>query len=1175
MHIKEVVLDGFKSYANRTVVSGFDPAFNAITGLNGSGKSNILDSICFVLGISNLSQVRVSNLQELVYKQGQSRVTKASVTIVFDNSEKKTSPVGYEQYDEITVTRQVVIGGRNKYLINGHNAQLARVHNLFHSVQLNVNNPHFLIMQGRITKVCNMKPPEVLAMIEEAAGTRMYETKKSSALKTIARKQVKVDEINKILVEEINPTLERLKKERSSYLTWSSNKEEMKRLQRFVTAATYKGYKDTVDQSQDRVEEAQQTQENLKSDAAEIKEHVKQYDSNISALAKEKQNQMASAFSSLEQQVGEHSKELVKQTSMWQHKKDNVDAERTTLQETEASLMEAQQAVTDKEAEIKEADAKAHENQSRYDQLSHRVSTLQSQQLGIRMSDDDKEQKGTLANQLMEAQRGVTEADSEVESLAIKVKHLQTELKKKRSTAKSAEKQYNKLQKNLASKQADLDSIESKLNGMNFDESAVSRSQDQIAELKEKIATMREQYESLQAKLVHFNFDYEAPRSFDRSKVKGLVAKLIELKSTDHATAIEITAGGRLYNVVVDTQSTGSALLSKCKLKRRVTIIPLNKIARRSINEARIAAAKKLVGDDNADLALSLVGYDDEVAAAMEYVFGNTIVCRTSDDAKRVTFHKDIKARTVTYNGDSFDPAGTLTGGAQTSNGSMLLKLERLAKLQAKLDEAEQQMADLEAQLKQARDSEAAARELTVQKELCCHEIALMNTRISQSTFAQHQQDSDAIDQKISECKEQRKAAQQRSRDSKKHAAELERMITDFESERKNKAKEIEKEIASSKKELASLQSTVKSTGQHHEKLTMELQQLQEEVQSIQSSIAQLKAKIAKLTEEADALEANVVACKEVYESANGKLSDERKKMAATDKKISQLEKKREQLQSRLTTISIDLKKSQHRIVTLHADEKTARTKVAALLKQHPWIKDEEHLIGKPHTDYDFQRTKPAQAQKRLAHLQSQQDDLERSVNKKVMGMFDKVKDEYDELVEKRDIISKDKSKIEQVIEELDRKKNEALETTWRKVNKDFGSIFSTLLPGASAKLEPPEGKTVLDGLEVCVSFGGVWKQSLSELSGGQRSLLALSLILAMLLFKPAPMYILDEIDAALDLSHTQNIGQMLKTHFPQSQFIVVSLKEGMFNNANVVFRTKFVDGVSTVARTQLRLGKK
>src|SRR4029079_16977636 len=120
------------------------------------------------------------------------------------------------------------------------------------------------------------------------------------------------------------------------------------------------------------------------------------------------------------------------------------------------------------------------------------------------------------------------------------------------------------------------------------------------------------------------------------------------------------------------------------------------------------------------------------------------------------------------------------------------------------------------------------------------------------------------------------------------------------------------------------------------------------------------------------------------------------------------------------------------------------------------------------------------------------------------------------------------------------------------------GSIFSMLLPGAQAKLDLLPDKTIMDGLEGKVGVNNVWKETLTELSGGQRSLLALSLILALLLFKPAPMYILDEVDAALDLSHTQNIGQMLRTHFARSQFIIVSLKEGMFNNANVLFKTKF-----------------
>lgn len=115
----------------------------------------------------------------------------------------------------------MVVNGKNKYLINGHMAQLNRVQNLFHSVQLNISNPTFLVMQGRITKVLNMKPPEILGLLEEAAGTRMYETKKTAALNTIEKKELKVAEINKTLSEEITPQLEKLRRECALFHKWS------------------------------------------------------------------------------------------------------------------------------------------------------------------------------------------------------------------------------------------------------------------------------------------------------------------------------------------------------------------------------------------------------------------------------------------------------------------------------------------------------------------------------------------------------------------------------------------------------------------------------------------------------------------------------------------------------------------------------------------------------------------------------------------------------------------------------------------------------------------------------------------------------------------------------------------------------------------------------------------
>ncbi|KAI0075029.1 P-loop containing nucleoside triphosphate hydrolase protein [Panus rudis PR-1116 ss-1] len=196
---------------------------------------------------------------------------------------------------------------------------------------------------------------------------------------------------------------------------------------------------------------------------------------------------------------------------------------------------------------------------------------------------------------------------------------------------------------------------------------------------------------------------------------------------------------------------------------------------------------------------------------------------------------------------------------------------------------------------------------------------------------------------------------------------------------------------------------------------------------------------------------------------------------------------------------------------------------------------------------------------------------MKKKINPKVINMIDSVEKKEASLKKMLATVLKDKEKIEQTIDELDRYKRDALEKTWKKVNGDFGGIFAELLPGNFAKLQPPEGQDLTQGLEVKVQLGSVWKQSLTELSGGQRSLIALSLIMSLLQFKPAPMYILDEIDAALDLSHTQHIGQLFRTRFKGSQFIVVSLKEGLFTNANVLFRTRFRDGTSVVERTAQR----
>eukprot|EP00808_Paulinella_micropora_P020662 g57751.t1 len=1107
MYITQIVVDGFKSYATRTIIAGWDPQFNAITGLNGSGKSNILDAICFVLGISNLSQVRARNLQDLIYKQGQSRVTKASVTIYFDNRNTKASPVGYEQYQQITVNRQVVIGGRNKYLINGHTAQLSKVQNLFHSVQLNVNNPHFLIMQGRITKVINMKPPEILGMLEEASGTRMYETKKVAAEKTIAKKQAKVDEIETVLREEITPTLEKLRSERAGYMKWTSNESEIERLERFSVAAAYhEAFLKTQGGNEKRQELQDSKQE--KEDLVEATQtQVKQVEDEISSLQEQRQTELEKRFKSKEKLVTERSKELVKHTSHWQNQKDNLTADEKQLKQAEDALKELAAAIEAKKQERADKKDSLAELEKQHAELAAGVASMEGQLLGMDMSGDGEKEQGTLASQLMAAQRTATEAKSAAQQGEVRKKHLSSELKTKQKQVKAAAKEHEKALKALSSNEEQIAQLEKELAKLPEANPAQERRlSDKIAQLEHQVSELRDERDRAAARLTILSFNYADPTpAFDRRKVKGLVARLVTVKESKAATALEVAAGGRLYHVVVDSEQTGKQLLDKGKLQRRVTIIPLNKISSKPLQPAVVQQAEALVGKDNAQVALSLVGYESDVAAAMKYVFGNTFVCSDNKSAEAVTFHEQIKTRSVTLQGDIFDPAGTLTGGAGPKGGGVLAQLQELNALSERVGAREAELQATQAELEALHGHQEASKKLAVQKELLCTEVALAKSRMQDSTYAKLKQESDDMEAQLTQIEADAKQAASAEAAALKKAGELERSIKDFEKERKNKLKQMEKQVVLEKKKLAETKKTLKNEHTQLEKLALEEEGLKADLEAAKEQVVEVSERIKTLAQKVQELEQMVSEQKEDYDKVNKELEEEKSLLAATDKKLSALQKQKDKLEKQQTDAELEIKSLGMQITRMVSDQTEANKVLAKLEKEHKWIEGEKHLFGRDHSDYDFQKQSRKQASQSLAKLRTEQDTLSKKINKKVMGMFEKAENEYGDLMKKKEIILQDKSKIEQVIKELDQKKSEALEKTWKKVTTDFGSIFSSLLPGTKAKLVPVEGKSVLEGLELKVAFGGVWKESLSELSGGQRSLLALSLILAMLLFKPAP----------------------------------------------------------------------
>ncbi|NXK62934.1 SMC2 protein, partial [Sylvietta virens] len=1178
MYIKSIVLEGFKSYAQRTEIKDFDPLFNAITGLNGSGKSNVLDSICFVLGINNLSQVRASSLQDLVYKNGQAGITKATVSINFDNSNKSQSPLGFEADDEITVTRQVVIGGRSKYLINGINAANSRVQDLFCSIGLNVNNPHFLIMQGKITKVLNMKPPEILAMIEEAAGTKMYECKKIVAQKTIEKKELKLKSIQTVLNEEINPTLHKLKEERASYLEYQKLIREIEHLSRFCVAYQFVLAEESKISSTEMLKEMQSNVEKFQETRAEIEQKVKQLNEDIAKMEKEKDKEVGGRLRALEAALSENQRVNTKARSALDLKKQNLRGEEVKYNELVTHMEKDSKTLVSKEEEVKNLEKELNVLLEESEKDAHALAAAQQHfnAVSAGLSSNKDGEEATLSGQMMICKNEISKAVTEAKQAEMKLNYAQKELKAKEAEVKKVDEGYKKDQKAFEAVEKMKTTLEKQINELNYSEEKVEALLAKKKALISDISRLRERSENLMAKFPHLQFTYKHPeKNWDLNHVKGPVVSLFTVKDLSNAKALEAVAGGKLYNIIVDTEVTGKQLLEKGELKHRYTIIPLNKISARCVQEDTVKLAQTLAGHANSHLALSLIVYESELQKAMEYVFGTTLVCNNMDNAKKVTFDKRIMTRSVTFDGDVFDPQGTLHGGNcwfysyNTNNiaAPILCKLQEVKDVEIELKKKESELAAVENELASLKMVGERYQQLKQQWEMKSEEAELLQKKLHQSAYHKQEEELLALRKTIANCEETLKKTEESKKKAEKKYKELENKIKNAEAECLKERKNAEQKLDNAKKKADTSSKKIKDMQQEVKALVLELEELKQEQISYKQQIAAAEEAIKSYEDQVDALVAEVAKTEDSVERAQKELAKQKEVIALHDNAIKDKSAETVKYREQNNELQLKVKELEHSITKYQQEASDAAAKVAKMLKEYKWIASDKALFGHPNTPYDFESSNPKEASQKLQKLQEHTEKLGRNVNMRAVNMLSDAEERYNDLMKKKRIVENDKTKIFAVIEELDRKKKETLDIAWKKVNTDFGSIFSTLLPGARAVLAASKTHNVIAGMEFRVALGNTWKENLTELSGGQRSLVALSLILAMLLFKPAPVYILDEVDAALDLSHTQNIGQMLQTHFKHSQFIVVSLKDGMFNNANILYKTRFVDGVSTIAR--------
>ena len=567
----------------------------------------------------------------------------------------------------------------------------------------------------------------------------------------------------------------------------------------------------------------------------------------------------------------------------------------------------------------------------------------------------------------------------------------------------------------------------------------------------------------------------------------------------------------------------------------------MNQIRAYTIPENVVKTAKKLVGEENVFTALSLISYDPIYKPVMEFVFGSKLVCFNLEAAKKVAFHPQIMTNTITLDGDHFDPDVVLTGGSRGERPNLLVNINQYNSQLKEMNLKISELGKLDEQINTEKEKFASFNRLTNELNVIEKQLSLSKMNLEQTSH--HQKSS-----RINLLKEEIKRMNEEIENEKKNLIELnEKKVKlteslsnkkDLESEKKLAQKKIDEAKKQLDKELKSNNNTkqeIKSISLEIEVLNKEIESLSEELSKIETNLNNYNAQLTELNEKLVKVQPEENLVLQNLEDHKLKI---REKNELIDSKLTENDK----LEKEKNSLELIIKELNHKKSNLSEQLDESSHKIETLVRTNEWMNDEKEMFGKENTIYDFKKQNMKELNHRLNEIKTRKEKLSKQVDIRAMGKLAKKEEEYEELNKKRLIVLNDRSTLESTIEDLEKIKTQVLIKAFVSINKDFGNIFKTLLPGAFSKLEYVNKSSLLEGVEFKVAFGDVWKESLTELSGGQRSLVALSLILSLLLYKPAPLYILDEVDAALDTSHTQNIGLMIKKYFKHSQVFTVYL---------------------------------
>ena len=1171
MQLLRLELKGFKSFADKTVVK-FSPGMTAVIGPNGSGKSNITDAMKWVLGESNVRNLRGQRAEDIIFSGTEKRkpMSAAEVTLVFDNADGQLDV----DMQEVAITRRIYRTGESEFLINKRTCRLKDIHLLLADTCLGKDSMA-IIGQNRIDAILNSKPEERRLIFEDVAGISRFKINKEDALRRIAstdRNMERIHDIMATIEEQLEPLAEKAETTKK-YMALSRSKREYdgvigfhnyKTADRLLTRAENDNIalKDEEIELQTQLSTLDARRHTLQAENAKDQEQLKSWEAQFSEKQREEER-INGTVTLLEEQLRTTKRE--------------VEDTFLRISEAEASKKGEEQQLLILERLIEDETAQLESERTQFitleDKYNQAVTQLDAEQSSWKSLENDRQAyqqrqldlvanietaKATLRN--LEGRKA--EATNQVETLEVEIKEVQSNLAVAKSEYESLEAQFNELsnkRKSLVDEERSaseqLREARKSLNRMSSD---AQKAQGRL-ELLTQWAEQHEGYLEGTKNILN-------GKGLWREAIKGAVGDLFTVDNR-FTVAIEIALGGSVNHVVTTTAKAASEGVQFLKSIQggRVTFLPMDSVKGRPYDTPALSE------DGVIGTAVNCIEFDVAYNHIFQYLLGRTLIVETMERAIVLQKKYNQQLRIVTLTGEQFQPGGSLTGGStKKKRSSLLSRREEATRLEAELASVEERTANLEQQIKDEENRiERAQQERSALDEHYQHtnllfsasqtKIQNIENQLERKKRVLHDEQERIIQIDVDMGQTKHVLSQSESELAELHNSPEQQGDQSAIMERLNALQKEQQEayeaFTASRLLCERLESTIEERKVQQEQRTQNLETIASRLNPLMELLHSSEERLnGVIPEQIRVANESLAVIRGEVEKLRALRDEAYQSTAGVREEIESILAEQDRLNQRYKVVQNRLVEAEGKLTRYRMDCDRAVEDLNTLGYS---LEDAQHInIAGSVNDWKMEQ---ARLMADIAELGS--------VNPNAIEEYEETKNRYEFLSNQLTDLDTAKEQLQAVIAEMDKAMSTQLYDVLDVVGKQFQHVFSQLFGGGTAQIVLTDPENILTGgIDFYIQPPGKKRQQLTLLSGGERALTVIALLFSFLDYRPAPFCVLDEVDAALDEANVERFSSYLNRVNKETQFIVVSHRKKTMEAAEVL------QGVTMVERGVSRL---